>query len=632
MGMGPELLGAVSGSAAGGALGNMMGGGGSDGVDIDQVLAQYNQVLDDALGKAIQSVTQGTNQATGQLNQSLGTATNILNNATGQAGQTATDYTNRGFNMGQNLNTPYREAGYNANDALMQSMGLFTPLGGSSKAVRQGQYGQQAQDLLKQYGGKAPTNPGEFNVAAPGAFQATGTAAWTQQDINNQVAQRMQAESAAFDQRMANAAAHGAPRGNPAEEARSKQQYLASLQPTITQQIQQQIPAALAQQQAAYQQNVVNPYNQQKSEYDKNLGTYNAYTKSYQDLIDQGYSPDYAAQNAAAQEAFNSGGSTSGGSGGTSGGGVSSNNPLSGFYKSAQFKNLYGDTPQSTDPLTNFQNTGAFKNLYGDQAQTGDTLENFYNSPGYKLLFGEGNNQADPTQRFKFDPGYQFAQDEAAKQLQRQYASKGLLESGPMLQELQKQAQGMADQNYQRWSGQQSQLFNTDQSTRNALYQADQAQRGGLLNNHQTQLKDMSALGSQMTGANTAASMYGNLGSLLSGQQYGTGNTLFGGNMQVGSDIAGLLANLGVYTGNAQLSTGAAQGQGLWNALNASMQAQNNAAASQAGSMNAQNANQGYLQGARLLSGGNGYNGYQQPQSFSGGKPFNVQIGPGGSF
>jgi hypothetical protein len=634
MGLGPEILGAVAGSAAGGALGNMMGGGDEGGVDIDAVLAQYNGVLNNALSQAIQSATQGTQQATGQLNQSLGTATGILNNATNQAGQTAGQYTDYGFNMGQGLNTPYREAGYGATDAYLQSLGLAIPNGGSAMAAKQGQMKAQYQKLLSDFGGKAPTDPGQFTGTAPTAFDPNSVLSTIGNDqISNWLNQNMRNEMVGFTRNpneLAMQYAYKLPGQNnaavtsykkmmnqtdPVTKEQAMQQAMAN--PEIAAQIKNYLAQPGIQQgQAAYQQQL-QQYQQQQADYQKQADTYNKYNQSYQGLTGQGFDINYDPSAPAT---------------GTGSGPAPATNPLSGFYNSSQFKNLYGDTPQGTDPLQNFQNTGAFRNLYGDQAQSGDALENFFNSPGYKLLFGEGNNQVDPTERFKFDPGYQFAQDEASKQLQRNYASKGLLESGPMLLELQKQSQGMADQNYQRWLGQQNQLFNTDQQTRNALYAADQAQRGGLLNNYQNQLQGLSTLGSQMTGANTAASMYGSLGNLLSGQQYGTGNTLFQGNMQTGQNIAELLANLGVYTGNAQMATGAAQGQGLWNALNAAMQSQNNAAASQSGSMNAQQANQGYLAGANLLGGGLGGFNQQQPQSFSGGKPFNIQIGPGGSF
>lgn len=152
-------------------------------------------------------------------------------------------------------------------------------------------------------------------------------------------------------------------------------------------------------------------------------------------------------------------------------------------------------------------------------------LNPFFSTPMYQLLYGDQANQIDPTQRFKADPGYQFAQDEAFKQMQRSGAARGLLESGPLQEALLTQAQGIADQNYQRWLGQQGNLFGS----------------------YQNQLSQLAGLGQQATNAQAGdtTNTYNMLSQLLGGYNMNTGAAIGGATMGANTDIANLLANLG---------------------------------------------------------------------------------------
>lgn len=189
----------------------------------------------------------------------------------------------------------------------------------------------------------------------------------------------------------------------------------------------------------------------------------------------------------------------------------------------------------------------------------------FFQLPQYQLLYGAPGTiqengtpilepSLDPVQRFRYDPGYQFQLEQGMKQLQQLGAAKGLLESGPMQQELLKYSQGMADQSYQRWLGQQQ----------------------GLFQDYQNRLQGMTSMGVQNTGNNNALNLGNALASL-----FGAGSNAA---LQTGSNISSLFGNQGVFGGSAFLNTAAAQANNLMQgaALQAQIQAANQASQGQA--------------------------------------------------
>ena len=246
------------------------------------------------------------------------------------------------------------------------------------------------------------------------------------------------------------------------------------------------------------------------------------------------------------------------------------------------------------------------------------TQEQFFANPLYGLMFGAGNTQANPTDRFRADPGYQFQMDEGLRAITNQAAARGLLESGPMLKEMQNYAGGLADQNYQRWLGNQSNLYNNLSNQQQTQYQQDIGNRAlkqnefqtflqnqaGLFNNYQSQLANVSSMGAGQTGNQNAF----NLGSYQGSAQLGTGANQAQAAQNTGSNISSLFANQGVYGGNAYMGNAAAQANNIFQAqgMNAQIQSANNA--NQAGTFNSLFGGIGSYLGNQQQGGGiNGY-------------------------
>lgn len=164
-------------------------------------------------------------------------------------------------------------------------------------------------------------------------------------------------------------------------------------------------------------------------------------------------------------------------------------------------------------------------------------LQKFFDLPAYRLMFGNEEGALDPyaspTERFRADPGYQWTQDEGMRNIQRNAAAKGLLESGSTMRDLQDYGQNLADQNYQRYQGQNQALFSDWQNQLTGI-----ANQGAAFSNPQIPL----GVGNQLAG--------GTLGTA------GQGAGVLGA---AGSNISNLFANQGVFGGNAFLNTGAAQ-------------------------------------------------------------------------
>jgi hypothetical protein len=273
------------------------------------------------------------------------------------------------------------------------------------------------------------------------------------------------------------------------------------------------------------------------------------------------------------------------------------------YTQKQQQYNTYQQALQSlgqapTNPATQQQGQGQ-----GQQAQANPNqgLQNFLNNPQYQALFGMGagntlsqTGQYDPTQAFAQDPGTQYAIQQSLKNLQQQGAAKGLLESGNMQKELLSTAQGIQNQKYGDY----------------------QAMLASLYSGYQGNLANMTALGSGLTGANTAASLYSNMGNQQSANTMSTGSNLANANLSTGQDISSLYANQGVLNANAYLNTGAAQASGLMQAAGAQAQIDANARASQAQTNSANQMSNAYMQAAGMF----GYNANQAgPAVFGGG-------------
>jgi hypothetical protein len=158
-------------------------------------------------------------------------------------------------------------------------------------------------------------------------------------------------------------------------------------------------------------------------------------------------------------------------------------------------------------------------------AQNG--LQQYYNTPGYQLTNGQG-----AVNQFQTSPGYQFAVDQALGQVQRQGASRGLLDSGAGLRAMTDRAHGMANQEFNNW----------------------QQNQQGQYNQYQNRL---AGLAGGPTGAEMA---------------YGTGQGMAGNAMQTGSNIGSILANQGNSLFGGITGAGGAQAQNITQAGN--MQAQ----------------------------------------------------------
>lgn len=204
------------------------------------------------------------------------------------------------------------------------------------------------------------------------------------------------------------------------------------------------------------------------------------------------------------------------------------------------------------------------------KASPESVLANFMDTPAYRLAFGNDPNvlnpNLNPQDRFRADPAYQFIQREGIQQLQNQAASRGLLESGRSMRDIEQFAQGNADQNYQRWLQQNMGLFQdwTNQ-------QAGIMQQGAQFANPNAAIQTGSnlAAGQQQTGAQQAGA-YGQYGSNV-------GN--------IGSNISSLFGNQGVFGGSGYMNTGAAQASAVMQAASiyAQLQAANSAAQAQQG-------------------------------------------------
>lgn len=159
------------------------------------------------------------------------------------------------------------------------------------------------------------------------------------------------------------------------------------------------------------------------------------------------------------------------------------------------------------------------------KSSAGNALDNYFNTAGYQLTEGQG-----AVDRFQESPGYQFAVDEALKQVQRQGASRGLLDSGAGLRAMTDRAQGMANQEYNNWQANQQAMYNQYQNRLQGL-------AGGPTGSDQAFALGQGVGNNYAQSGNNIASLLANLGNSLFGGIVGAGgaqaqNVSQAGNMQ----------------------------------------------------------------------------------------------------
>lgn len=164
---------------------------------------------------------------------------------------------------------------------------------------------------------------------------------------------------------------------------------------------------------------------------------------------------------------------------------------------------------------------GGLGGISGGIPNTKGALTNYMDTPGYQLLFGKDANS-----RFQHSPGYQYAVDETMRGVQRNAASRGLLESGSVMREMTDRSQQMANQDYDKWWDRNAQQY------------------GG----YQDRL---AALAAGPTGSQYA---------------FNTGQLMSANANQMGSNIGSILGNLASSGMGGILSTGAAYTNNLLNA------------------------------------------------------------------
>jgi hypothetical protein len=307
--------------------------------------------------------------------------------------------------------------------------------------------------------------------------------------------------------------------------------------------------------------------------------------------------------------------------------GANNTTGLQPFLNSPMYQALYGNKmaqqAQQTgnfDPTNALFNTSGYQALYGNRDATQslngqyNPMGSLLNSANYQAMFG-GNaansfnqtGQFDPTQAFREDPGFQFMQEQTANDLQRHGAAKGILESGPMQVELQRQLQNNQNLQYQTFLNQQNGLLNQQQANTMGLNQQNQSQMGGLYQSYQQQLAALMGMGSQNTGANQYYQNGQALGPLLGQFNQQTGQLIGQGQIGAGNNISEILANQGIYNGNAYLNTGAAIANQMTNYAGMNAQINNNNQQSAAQQYSSQLAGQGYQNGiSRMQSAGGG--------------------------
>jgi len=158
---GVGMLGATAGAKAEQALGGAVGGDGSSGdqTGVAQLVNQMNGILTKSLSGATNTATNYTNQAVNQQNTSLGNSTAALNQALQAATGAANSNVAQGQATGQAIQQPYMQTGYNAMDALNDSLGLSRPTQGSASVANALQQKASATPMISQLQQLGTANP-----------------------------------------------------------------------------------------------------------------------------------------------------------------------------------------------------------------------------------------------------------------------------------------------------------------------------------------------------------------------------------------------------------------------------------------------------------------------------------------
>ncbi len=250
------------------------------------------------------------------------------------------------------------------------------------------------------------------------------------------------------------------------------------------------------------------------------------------------------------------GGGSIGGSAGAAAGGSGLN--LAGVSGDAGANGgnpAFTNSATSTNPTLGYQNPGQVGYigaanggvpqgqqgvLQMQQANPQAALDQYKSTPGYQLLNAPGAYQQ--------SPGYQYAMDQAMNQVQNNASARGMLESGAVIRDMQKNASGLAQQDYGNWWNRQNQLYGDYQNRLQGLAggptgSADAMTAGA--NAAQANLQTGSNLGSlfgnQGTSGmggimNTAAAQAGNM--INAGQQQATVNAANQATQLAGATLA----------------------------------------------------------------------------------------------
>lgn len=161
--IGMALAGSGS-SIAGSKLGMAMGGNSKQpdvGAQITKMVNNQNKILNEYLEKALVATGNTTFQAIGEQRQAQKNSSNTLLDYLNKASQQAKLNSMYGLQNSRATLQPTMDAGFTAQDALMDSLGLSRPVVGSGTVqnalLNQALLPQQQDILLGQYGGKAPT-------------------------------------------------------------------------------------------------------------------------------------------------------------------------------------------------------------------------------------------------------------------------------------------------------------------------------------------------------------------------------------------------------------------------------------------------------------------------------------------
>jgi hypothetical protein len=671
MGGAIEAFGPSLAAFAGGKLGQLAAGGGSSKklgesdfyYTPNFVKDVINPMLDEAMQSAIQSTTGYTQQGTAQINKSLQQALETLNKGLTNANSIAQQQAQQGFNTSQNLQTPQRNIGYSGTDAYAASLGLTPNNSASTIAVQESLKKQQAEQAFAEWQKQmdAVQKPGDMITYQMGDSTVNQTrdnlAKWAIaesrkgnnnlsvqtafQKLKEYDAQQKQYQDAIKQLNTAKPQAYATPKPvatTTKTAATAAGKKAATLKPA---QVQAQQQAA---QKAAGQQVAQTFFN--TPGYQVAFGKNNDQASPLKRILESdAYKFSYGNNKQA--------------------------DPLQRFYNSAAYQQQYGKNNAQTDPYQQLINSPQYKFAYGKNNQA-DPLQRFFNSADYKVAYGDKNAQIDPMQRlfnsaeyktlfgsqnatqqakkaaagtynpvenFQAGPAFQYNMDEALRQVNMGSAAKGLLESGATQRDLLHTAQGLQNNEYDKWLNRLEALQNRQQQNQQALYSnyfdkqqdfanTQQANKANLFNNYfntqmqfadrynqnqqqqfsnyQNQLGQLTNFGAGQTGNQNAFNMGNMLSTLLSGNYMNSANSGAGMQYGAGQDIASLLANLGIANAGLIANTAAAKGNNIFQGNTFTSQILGAQRAAQAQAQSSLMQNQGNQQAMNSLGYGAG--------------------------